>query len=87
MDTWRDVDHSLNLRIKLEQKGQKGEKDPIFLVLSESERRGKEESQELPSKIYGVPLIKVRRTKNKSSSHRRGLCVDTENAGFHRGSK
>ena len=40
MDTWQDVGHSLNLRIKLEQKGQKGEKDIIFLVLSETEKEG-----------------------------------------------
>ena len=33
MNTWHDVYHLLN-----EQKGQKGKKDPIFLVLSESER-------------------------------------------------
>ena len=44
MDKWHDVCHLLNLRIKLEQKGQKGKKDPIFLVLSQSERREKEES-------------------------------------------
>ena len=66
---WRDVDHSLNLRIKLEQKGQKEEKDPIFLVLSESERREKEEIQKLPSKMYGVPSIEVCQAKNESSSH------------------
>ena len=34
VDTWHDVYHSLNLRIKLEQKGQKKEKDLIFLVFS-----------------------------------------------------
>ena len=43
MDTWQDMGHSLNLRIKLEQKGQKGEKDLIFLVLSETEKEGGEE--------------------------------------------
>ena len=63
---WRDVGHSLNLRIKLEQRGKR---DPIFLVLLESERREIEESQELISKIYGVPLVKVRWAKNKSSSN------------------
>ena len=35
---------SFNLRSKLEQKGQKGKKDPIFLLLSKSERREKDES-------------------------------------------
>ena len=79
--------HSFNLRNKLEQKGKKGEKVTIFLVLSESERREKEDSPELPSKIYGVPSFEVCRAKNKSSSHRRGLRVSTNNAGFRRGSK
>ena len=27
---WQDVGHSLKLKIKLEQNGKKGEKDPIF---------------------------------------------------------
>ena len=39
----QDTGHSLNLRIKLEQKRQKGEKDSIFLVLSEKEREGRDE--------------------------------------------
>ena len=66
MDMWRDVGHSLSLRIKLEQRGKR---DPIFLVLLESERREIEESQELPSKIYGVPLVKVCWAKNESLSN------------------
>ena len=86
MDMWRDVGHSLNLRIKLEQRGKREKGDPIFLVLSKSERREKEESQELPSKIYGVPSVEVHRAKNESLSHRQGLCVGIENEGFHRGS-
>ena len=46
------------------------EKDFIFLVDShESEKREIEDSQELPSKIYGVPLVEVRQVKNESSLH------------------
>ena len=58
-----------------------------MLSTRESERREKEESQELPSKIYEVPPVEVCRAKNESSSHQRGLRVGTENAGFHQGFK
>ena len=53
----------------------------------ESERREKEEIQELPSKMYRVPSVEVHRAKNESSSHRQGLRMGTENTGFRRGSK
>ena len=78
---------SFNLRSKLEQKGQKGKTDPIFLLLSKSERREKEEIQELPSKIYGIVSVELCRAKDESSSDRRGLRVGTENAVFLQGSK
>ena len=45
MDMWRDVGHSLNLRIKLEQRGKREKGDPIFLVCprvrEERKRRAK----------------------------------------------
>ena len=66
---WQDVSYSLNLRIKLEQKGEKGEKGPIFLVLSERERRKRGGESKLLSTIYGVPSVGIRRAKNESSSH------------------
>ena len=37
--------------------------------------------------IYGVPLVGLRRAKNESSSHRRGVCVSTRKEGFRQSSK
>ena len=42
------------------------------------ESREKDESQWLFFAIYGVPLVRIRRAKNESSSHRRGLRVGTK---------
>ena len=56
-------------------------------VSRENERRGKEESQEPPSKIYRISSVEVCWAKNKSSSHQQGLCMGTENLGFRQGSK
>ena len=71
--------HDLNLN----KKGKLGQKIRFLLLCKhESEKREKEEGQELPSKIYGVLLIEVRKAKNESSSHRRGLHVGTKNVGF-----
>ena len=39
------------------------------------QKREKEDNQELPSTVHGVPSIRIRRAKNESSSHRRGLWV------------
>ena len=69
--------HSLNLRIKLEQKGQKGKKIPFFLVLLREREREEEEERALKilSVIYGAPLVGFRRAKDKSSSHRQRVHV------------
>ena len=66
----------------------KGKRIPFFPgFVRESGRGEKEERQELPSKIYGVSSVKVRRAKNESSFHQRGLRVGTENVIFRLGSK
>ena len=78
------------IKLKLKQKGKLGQKITFFFLLlcmRESERREKEESQGLLSAIYGDSSVEVHRVKNESSSHRRGLHVGTENAGFFQGSK
>ena len=46
MDTWRNVGHSFNLKIKLEQKGQGGKRSHFFFVLTVGEKkRGGREHQ------------------------------------------
>ena len=49
----------------LKQRGKRRKRDPIFLVFSASERKEKKESQEIPSKIYRIPSIEVRRARTK----------------------
>ena len=59
-----------------------------FPGLTERERRReKEENQRLPPKIYGVTLVGFHLAKNESSSHRRGVRVDTWKEEFCRRSK
>ena len=67
----------------------KGKKTTFFWLL-ECEREGerkKKKKIKLLSSIYGVPSVGIHRAKNESSSTRRGLCVGTENMGFHQGFK
>ena len=92
MDTWQDMGHSLNLRIKLEPNGQKGEKNPIFLVLSERE---KEERRRVQASLHD---LQSSISWNSSSQERNFIALTratrgyrkrggTKNAGFYRESK
>ena len=83
--TWEHEDTmcaNYPLSCKLKMDLGKGKTSFYYSFMCESERKEKKESQDLPSKIYGVSSIEVRRAKNESSSHRRGLRVGTENARF-----
>ena len=72
-------------------KGKKRKKNSFLSFLFELEREREREREEKIkpslSSIYRVSSIGIRRAKNESSSTRRGLCVGTENMGFHRGFK
>ena len=49
----------------------------------EKNRGGREsESIQLLSTIYKISSVGIRKAKNESSSHRRGLCVGTKNVNF-----
>ena len=72
---------SLKLKDKLDKSNLR--EDPVVLTERERERKGRGgEFSKLISSIYGVPSIGIYRTKNESSSTRRGLHVGTENTGF-----
>ena len=80
---------SLRLKSKVENHIGGG-KGADFLVEKKNRRekgREKKELSRLLSSIYGVPSVGIYRAKNESSSTRRGLRVDTESTGFHRGFK
>ena len=65
----------IELKLKLEGLGQK---EPIFLGFDREREKKRERGEPgLPPKIYGIPLVGFRRAKNKSSLHRRGVCVGT----------
>ena len=54
----------------------------MLLVVRERGREKEKEKSKLISPIYGVPLVEIRRVKNKSSSIQRGLRAGTKNTGF-----
>ena len=88
VDTWHDVGHTSNLSLSWDKRGIREKRAHFSWFDRESERREEEEEiQELPSKIYGVPLVGFRPSKNESSSHRRGVRAGTKKEGFHRRSK
>ena len=87
MDTWCDVGHSLNLRLSYNKKGIMAQDGSFFLFWSWERKREVRESTKLLSSIYGDPLVRFRRVKDKSSSHQRGALVGTKKEGFRRRSK
>ena len=81
---WHDLGHTSNLNLSWDKRGIKVEKGSFFLLCMH-ERRG--ESQRIPPKIYGFPLVGFRLAKNKSSSHRRGVLMGNWKEGFLRRTK
>ena len=57
---WRDVGHSFNLKIKLEQKEQEGKRSHFFLVLTVGEKKKEERVPKLLSSIYRAQLVSSR---------------------------
>ena len=66
---WCDVGHPLNLKIKLEQEGQRGKRIPFFLVLTEKEKKRGGKRPRLLSTIYEIPLVGFHQAKDKSPLH------------------
>ena len=71
-------------RLKLKQKGEDKVENKIFCCCVRVRVR---EERNRRAKGFFSRSTEFCRVKNKSSSHRRGLCVGTKNTGFHRGSK
>ena len=70
---WHDMGHTSNLNLGWDKRRIKAKRAHFTSLIERERRREKEESQLFPSKIYRVPLVDFRQTKNKSSSHRRGV--------------
>ena len=61
----------------------RAKKSPIPISSREREKM----RAKLPSKVYGVPWVSLHRAKNKSSLHRREVCMGTLKEGFRQRSK
>ena len=68
------MSHTPNLNLSYDKKGIRARGGHFPGFGRERERREEDETQELPSKVYRVPLVYFRRAKNKISSYRRGTC-------------
>ena len=87
MDTWREVDQVTKMTNKVKIMGF-GQKELTLCWFGRERERGREKKKfKLLSSIFGVPLVRIRRVKNESSSTQRGLCMGTENTRFRRGFK